>query len=366
MNRRNFLISGSAVLLTQSSTASSEKSDHIFFAAGGSGANGGIHLYKVSLDGSIISEIAHIGKGEDHGFQCYHNGILYSECSIGSKRTGTCLVKAYRFNRHTQKLTEISSLPTEAKLCHMETQGILLVGTAFVGAYIEIFQLAKDGRIQHSIEKIRFKSNSAGKSKRKKVHPHAFKFDPEGRFGFMPDLGRDLIQVFEVQGSKLKHRPDLDYKSKIGAGPRHFTFHPNGKSAYLINERSFTLTAFSYANGQLTPTDTQSCLPMEFKKRNSGADVHVHPEGKLVYASNRGHDSLAVFSLQKNGKLKLLSNESTKGERPRNFAVHQDFALVANQLSDNVIFFSLDPKTGKLKERSRTEGITLPSCVNVL
>ena len=282
------------------------------------------------------------------------------------QRTGTCLVKAYRFNRRTEELTEISSLPTEAKLCHMETQGTLLVGTAFVGAYIESFQLAKDGRIERSIEKISFKNKSTGKSKRKKVHPHAFKFDLEGRFGFMPDVGRDLIQVFEVQGSKLKHRPELDYKSKIGAGPRHFTFHPNGKSAYLINERSFTLTAFNYANGQLTPTDTQSCLPMKFEKRNSGADVHVHPDGKLVYASNRGHDSLAVFSLEKKGKLKLLSNESTKGKMPRNFAIHQDFALVANQLSDNVIFFNLDPKTGKLKEKGRIEGITLPTCVNVL
>ncbi|MCH2209301.1 MAG: hypothetical protein MK132_26035, partial [Lentisphaerales bacterium] len=112
MDRRNFLISGSAVLLAPFCAESSEKSDHIFFAAGGSGENGGIHLYKASVDGSIISEIAHVGKGEDHGFQCYHNGILYSECSIGPKRTGTCLVKAYRFIRHTQKLKEISSLPT--------------------------------------------------------------------------------------------------------------------------------------------------------------------------------------------------------------------------------------------------------------
>jgi len=359
-------MSGSAVLLASSYAGSSKNSDHIIFAAGGSGVNGGIHLYKASIDGTIIAEIAHVGKGEDHGFQCYHNGILYSECSIGPKKKPTCFVKAYRFNHRRQELTEISSLPSEGKLCHMETQGTLLVGTAFRDAYIETFQLAKDGRIERSIEKCRFKSDSGVKSKRNKVHPHAFKFDPEGRFGFMPDVGRDLIQAFEVKGSKLKYRSDLDYKSKAGAGPRHFTFHPDGKSAYLINESDFTLTAFDYLNGQLTPTDTQSCLPMEFKKRNSGADVHVHPEGKLVYASNRGHDSLAVFSLEEEGKLKLLSNESTKGQRPRNFAIHQDFALVTNKLSDSVIFFSLDPETGKLKERGRTEGITRPSCVNVL
>ncbi|MCH2208716.1 MAG: hypothetical protein MK132_23000, partial [Lentisphaerales bacterium] len=79
------------------------------------------------------SEINHVGKGEDHGFQCYHNGILYSECFIGPIGTDTCLVKAYRFNRRTEKLTEINSLPTEAKLCHMKTQGALLVGTAFCG-----------------------------------------------------------------------------------------------------------------------------------------------------------------------------------------------------------------------------------------
>ncbi|MCH2208720.1 MAG: lactonase family protein [Lentisphaerales bacterium] len=97
----------------------------------------------------------------------------------------------------------------------------------------------------------------------------------------MPDLGRDLIQVFEVQGSKLKHRSDLDYKSKIDAGPRHFTFHPNGKSAYLINERSFTLTAFSYANGQLTPTDTKSCLPKDFKKAIVAQMSTCTPKGNL-------------------------------------------------------------------------------------
>ena len=367
MNRRNFLISSSAVILTSSCTHSVNKPNHIFFAAGGSGDNGGIHLYKCSADGSLIVEVGHYGIGEDHGFQCYHNGVLYSECSVGPRKNSRAFVKAYRFDPRSQNLTEISSLTTEAKLCHMETQGSLLVGTSYGGAYIESFQLSVDGRIEKSLEKFRFKGASRINPKRQNApHPHAFKFSPDGHYAFMPDLGRDIVQVFEVTGSKLKYRSDLDYKSKGGAGPRHFTFHPDGKRAYLINELDFTLTAFDYSNGKLTPTDTQNCLPKNFSEWNSCADVHVHPNGKFVYASNRGHNSLAIFSIEKQGKLKLIAHQSTKGEIPRNFAIHQNFALVANQHSNNLVFFSINPLTGKLEKKGSTKGISRPSCVNVL
>ena len=338
MNRRMLLQLGLGLSLGSCAFAAEGTSK--YFVGGGSGAQGGLHLYKIDSLGKM-TELSVTGKGENHSFQCLHKGVLYSCLSIGKGKLAKALVKAYRFDKKAEKLLEISQASTEARLCHLDASGHLLVGSSYGNAYLEVFELASDGVIKKSQEIFRFEGGSVRPDRQKSPHPHCFKFDPQGKYGFMPDLGRDVVEAFQVIDGRLKKRVDLSVKTAGGAGPRHFTFHPDQKRAYLINELNFTISAFNYDEGQLTETQTVYTLPKDFKEWNSCADIHVHSSGKYLYGSNRGHNSLVIFKI--NGeKLELIGHESTGGNFPRNFGIFDDFALVANQKSNDIQYFSLN------------------------
>jgi 6-phosphogluconolactonase len=156
--------------------------------------------------------------------------------------------------------------------------------------------------------------------------------------------------------------------TKPGAGPRHLTFHPNGKHAFVINELNSTLTAYSYdaSKGSLTEIQTVSTLPQGFSGENYCADIHISPDGKFIYGSNRGHDSIVVLGFdQSNGKLTYIQNVSTGGKWPRNFALDPSgkFLLVANQNTNNIVSFKIDSKTGKLASTGQITEVPSPVCL---
>jgi 6-phosphogluconolactonase len=172
--------------------------------------------------------------------------------------------------------------------------------------------------------------------------------DAENRFAFVADLGLDkvLIYKFDSTAGKITPNTPAAVEVKPGAGPRHFAFHPNGKLAFVINELSQTVTAFRYDSekGVLTETDTQSTVP-EPVPGNSTAEVVVHPSGKWVYGSNRGHDSIAIFGVNADtGKLTPLGHQKTGGKTPRNFALDPTgtFLLAENQGSGTIVVFRVD------------------------
>ncbi len=153
-----------------------------------------------------------------------------------------------------------------------------------------------------------------------------------------------------------------------GAGPRHFGFSPNGTFAYVINEMQSTVTAFSYDadRGQLHSLQTISTLPKDFAGANDDAEIQVHPSGKFLYASNRGHDSIAVFAIDESkGTLTALQYVSTQGKVPRNFEIDPTGSrlFVANQKSDNIVIFRIDPKTGRLAPTGDVLHVPSPVCV---
>jgi 6-phosphogluconolactonase len=155
-----------------------------------------------------------------------------------------------------------------------------------------------------------------------------------------------------------------------GAGPRHFTFHPNGKLAYVINELDSTITAFRYdaEKGTLTEFQTITTLPADFSGNTTTAEVVIHPNGKFLYGSNRGHDSLAIYAIDEDGRLTLVGHESTGGKTPRNFAIEPSgkFLLAANQGTNNILVFEVDPATGKLKRTGTEVQVPSPVCVRFL
>jgi 6-phosphogluconolactonase len=188
------------------------------------------------------------------------------------------------------------------------------------------------------------------------------------------DLGLDELLVYRFDAAANKITPNDPPYTKVSprSGPRHFTFHPNGKKAYAINEISCTVTAFDYdaKAGVLKEIQTTSTLPGDVKVTDdlSTAEVQVHPSGKFLYGSNRGHDTIAVFSIASDGKLTLLENVSTQGKIPRNFSVDPtgSFLLAANQNSNTIVVFRIDKKTGRLTPTGQTVEVPGPICVKFL
>jgi 6-phosphogluconolactonase len=193
---------------------------------------------------------------------------------------------------------------------------------------------------------------------------------PSNAFAFVPNKGLNTVTqyAFNASSGKLTGASKLD--TAQGAGPRHLDFSPTAPYAYLINELDSTMTALSYdaGSGKLTKIQTLSTLPADFQGNNSCAEVQVAPSGKFVYGSNRGHNSIAIFSVAGDGKLTLVGNQPTMGQTPRHFQVEAsgEFLLVANQNSGNVVTFRIDAATGALTPTGKSVNVSSPSYVGVV
>ncbi|WP_299430056.1 lactonase family protein [uncultured Maribacter sp.] len=245
-----------------------------------------------------------------------------------------------------------------------------LVNSNYTDASFSVYKIKKDGELTPLDQIIKFKDSSIVKGRQDEAHIHSTNFSPDGKYLFAQDLGSDKIWNFEVQLDKedtLNLLSNSFVKVKPGSGPRHFTFHPNGVFAYGIAELSGSVTAYSYKNGALNFIEDYLTYN---NKQNvyRAADIHISPDGKFLYASNRGpdEDSIAIYSIdEKTGKLVLQGHQDTFGEHPRNFAIDPsgNFLLVANQFTDNVVVFRRNIKTGKLKKLPKELTISNPSCL---
>jgi 6-phosphogluconolactonase len=201
-------------------------------------------------------------------------------------------------------------------------------------------------------------------------HAHSIDLPADNRFAIVDDLGLDETLVYKFdsgKGSLTINDPPFA-KADAGAGPRHFAFHPNGKFGYRLNEMGSTVSVFSYdaAGGVLQPLQTMSTLPKDFAGHNDAAEIEVHPSGKFLYASNRGHDSIAVFAIDPDkGTLTLVEYVKTKGSSPRNFEIDPTGSLlfVGNEKSDNIVVFKIDPQSGRLTATGKKLDIPQPVCV---
>lgn len=189
---------------------------------------------------------------------------------------------------------------------------------------------------------------------------------PQGSWVYSVDKGADCILQFRVlEGGGLEQIGRTDFPA--GSGPRHLDFHPNGQFAYVINELSNTIISLKIdkVSGKMSPFQEISTLPSDFKAENYCADIHVHPSGKFLYGSNRGHDSIAMYRIGHDGKLDFLGTESTQGTYPRNFHITPDgqWLLAANQNSSSICAFAIEQNTGKLRPVAGLSAVKTPVCV---
>jgi 6-phosphogluconolactonase len=242
----------------------------------------------------------------------------------------------------------------------------------YTGGSVTVLPVRSDGTLSMATD-VRQHEGSGPKVQQKGPHAHCVILDRAERYAFVADLGIDKVMIYRFDSAKGKLLPhDQPFAElQAGAGPRHLTFHPNGKFLYAINELNSSITVFDYneRKGTLAHIDTVSTLPADFSGVSYCADVHVHKSGKVLYGSNRGHNSIVVFEIdQSTGKLKLLEHVSTGGDWPRNFALDpcNCFLWVANQRSDNIVGFATDPSTGRLTPLNVVEQIPSPVCLKFL
>ena len=254
--------------------------------------------------------------------------------------------------------------------CHVEVagDGRHVFVANFMSGSVCVLPVRGDGSLAPASDFIQHQGSSIDPNRQRGPHAHSVIFDPAERFAFVPDLGLDKLAayVFDPLRGKLEQHPRPWFKATPGAGPRHLAFRRDGRFAYLINELASSLTALSYdgVDGCFRELQTVSTLPDDFDGQSTCADVHLSPDGRFVYASNRGHDSIAIFRIEsESGLLTRVGNASTQGETPRNFAIDPEgnFLLAANQDSGTIVSFRING--GALEPTGNVTHVPTPVCV---
>ena len=287
------------------------------------------------------------------------------------RKTGS--VSAFAIDTKTGGLAALNQTSSRgAGPCHVsvdKTGKCVLVANYGGGSFAAI-PLKADGSLLEAVAFIQDSGSGPNAKRQDKAHAHSINVSPDNRFAVAADLGLDKVFMYRLDPEKATLEANAPAYTAVspGAGPRHFAFHPDGRHAYVINELNSTVTAFDYdaAKGALKELQSIGTLPKDFAGNSTTAEVQVHPNGKFLYGSNRGHDSIAVFAIDaKKGTLKLVEHVSTQGKVPRNFGIDPagQFLLAANQNTNNVVVFRIDAKSGRLTPTGQSVEVGAPVCV---
>jgi 6-phosphogluconolactonase len=281
-------------------------------------------------------------------------------------------VSAFAIDSATAKLKFLNSASSRGDgPCHLavDQSGKFLFVANYGSGSTAVLPIHEDGSLGESASFVQHAGSSADKARQQGPHAHCVTQSPDGRFLMVEDLGLDEVLVYRFDASKGTLTPNSPPFAKLapGTGPRHLAFSGDARFAYVLGEMFYNVTAFRYdaSHGSLEQFQTVPMLPAPVKG-NSGAEIAVHPNGKFLYASNRGADSIAVFGLDPvKGTLTVLDHVSTKGKTPRSFAIDPTgaYLLAAHQDSDNIVVFRIDPSTGVPKATGEELEAGAPVCV---
>lgn len=284
--------------------------------------------------------------------------------------------RAFSIDKQSHHLTLLNAQSLQGGLgaTHLavdKTGKWVIVGNYGSGS-LTVLPVKNDGSLGETTQTIQHEGHSIHPERQKKPFVHSVNIAPNNKDVFAPDLGIDKVMSYTLNaqtGQLTVPNPPFT-ATTAGSGPRHFTFHPNGKFAYVINELDATITGFNYKNGALETIETVNNLPNDYTGRKWAADIHISPDGKFLYGSNRAeHESLSIFKIdKKTGKLTLVGHQPVNGKTPRNFAIDPTghFILVANQDSDNITIFKRNKKTGKLTATGKEIKVSMPVCLKFI
>jgi 6-phosphogluconolactonase len=342
----------------------------------------GIYAYRFDAASSELTPLGVAAETTNPSFLAIDpsHRFLYAVNEVPKyKGASSGAVSAFAINRQTGKLSllnEVASRGADPCYIAFDKTGKYALVANYTGGNVAVFPVRADGRVGESSAFIQHAGSSVNHERQEGPHAHWIETTPGNRFAIAADLGLDELLVYRFDpknGSLAANDPPYPPYAKLdpGAGPRHVAFHPNGRFVYVINELGSTITAFSYDSrrGALSSLKTVSTLPKGFSGPNDTAEIAVHPNGKFLFASNRGHDSIAVFSIDgKTGTLTLVDHFPTQGKTPRNFEIDPTGSrlFVANQESGNIVVFRIDPQTGRLTPTGQVLQVPAPVCLKFM
>lgn len=337
----------------------------------------GIYRLELDLATGKLTDLQLAAESPSPSFLAIHpSGKYLYAVGEGGAKSGS--VSAFALDR---KIGQLKFLNRQSSVgsgpCHIvvDKAGKNALIANYGGGSAAVLPIQADGNLAESSSFQQHKGSSVNKSRQEAPHAHSINLDKDNRFAFVADLGLDKVLVYRFDAENHKITPNAPPAAELapGAGPRHFAFHPNGKYAYVINEMDLTVTAFDYdaANGALKNRQTVTTLPAGVKdiKGMSTAEVVVHPSGKFLYGSNRGHNTIAIFSIDpSSGDLKATGHQGSKIKTPRNFAIEPTgrYLLVANQDGNSICVFAINQESGELTPVGEPVEAPMPVCIRFL
>ncbi len=317
--------------------------------------NGHMRLKK-SSDSIVNPSFVALSKDEKYIYAVNENGVEST-------------VSAFSFDAVSGRPTFINMESSKgADPCYLINDESNVIVANYTGGNISVFGKKPDGSLTEAKQVIQHFGKGLNAERQEKPHVHMVYFSPDKKYVLSNDLGTDKIYVYNYNPTASTEVLSLkdSVSVKAGSGPRHLTFSKNGKNIYLLQELDGSLTTFDYEDGKLTQIDETSILPADFKGNFSSADIHISPNGKFLYASNRGEaNNISIFKIMKKGKLELKGQVSTMGKGPRNFVIDPTgkFLLVAHQYTNNIVVFKINKRKGTLTDTGSRFDLCSPVCL---
>ena len=378
------LIFGTATLassiLSGCTTTAEPELCRVYFGTSAQQEQCGIYASTLDMKTGTLSEAIRVSKASQPGFIAIHpdGKHLYATgpgSSAEERNKGA--VSSYQIEEPNGMLTDLNTQPSGgAHPCHVsiDSSGENLLVANYTGGTCSVLPIQTDGSLAPpSSTQLHRGGSNVHPTRQKKAFAHSINLSPDGHFAFVADLGADKIMIyrFDSDSGILEPNQPPFVKTEPGGGPRHFTFHPSGHFAYTNLELSNKVVAYEYdvKHGGLVEIQTIPTLPEEFDGMNTTAELAITPDGRFLYVSNRGHDSIAIFGINSEvGTLTPLGYESVRGQTPRNFCIDPTgaYLVVANQDSENVVVFKINQTTGLLQFTGSDIKVPKPICVRFL
>jgi 6-phosphogluconolactonase len=331
----------------------------------------GIYAYRFEASSGRTVPIGLAAETVNPSFLAVHpNGRFIYAANEVSKNG---FITAWSINPKTGQLKLLNQASSEGSdPCHIsiDSKGKWLFAANYGSGTVSVLPVRDDGTLGKACAVMQHRGSSVNPKRQEGPHAHSVNLAPDNRFLLVSDLGLDRLMLYRFDAVKgALHPGDPPYEPLAqGSGPRHLSFHPAGRFVYQINELNSTITVFTYAqgSGRLQETQTISTVPQGFTGVNTTAEIQVHPRGRFVYGSNRGHNSIAVFAIKgRQGTLEPVEYASTQGRTPRQFSIDPtgEYLFAANQDSGDIIQFRIDSRTGKLLATGTVLKNPTPVCI---
>lgn len=340
------------------------------------GESKGVYSFVLDTAAATLTPEGLAGEVENPSFLAIHptENYLYACGELNKfKDQASGALTAFQIDGATGKLQRLNDVVAGGTAtCHanVSRNGRFVVLANYGSGSCAAFAIGADGKLGERTAFYQHTGSSVDKSRQSGPHAHSVNFDKQNKHVIVADLGLDQVKVYNFNaatGTMVPNEPAFA-SVKPGSGPRHFSFHPSGKYGYVINEMACTVTAFRWdaTKGVLTEIETVTTLPVPVQKGYSTAEVVAHPNGRFLYGSNRGHNTIAVYQVNAaTGKLTKVENKSTDGKTPRNFAIDPtgQFLIAANQDSNSIVLFRINQSSGALEQIGSPLAAPSPVCV---